>query len=1126
MSLNKQEFSTYIKHFNFRELFNDMGWNNDRTNQPITVDYITYSLKGLAEKSGFKILLCNPLTNGNIPDYNTRKKIETKVTKLFQEHLVIFYDSKKTEQVWQLVVRQTGKPTKVTETRYHITQDPELLFQRASGIFFEMDEEENITIVDVTKRVSDNFHQNNEKVTKQFYDKFKKEHSSFLQFIKGIKDKANQEWYASLMLNRLMFCYFIQKKGFLDNNKNYLRDKLQACKERKGGAKFYSFYRDFLLVLFHKGLNEPTQLQEVKIEIGKIPYLNGGLFDEHELEKTHTAIEIDDQAFEGLFDFFDQYEWHLDTRITATGKDINPDVIGYIFEKYINDRANMGAYYTKEDITDYISKNCIIPYLFDESKRHYPKAFHADGKIWQMVKNSNDTYIYDAVKKGVEFDLPEEVEQGIKAVGKRAGWNKPAGPDHALPTEIWRETVDRRNRYSEIKTKIDNGQIANINDFITYNLNIIQFAQDVIENTNDPEFLKVFYKSLSSVTIIDPTCGSGAFLFAAMNILEPLYESCLQRMRNFIEDEDRANGDSKKPFNHKYKYFRQVLLEIQKEQHPNQQYFIYKSIILRNLYGVDIMKEAVEIAKLRLFLKLVATVEADHRKPNLGLEPLPDIDFNIRAGNTLVGFATEIELKNALDYTFDGPALKTEILEKCDIVKMAFERYKEIQLSGEVHNYKDFAAAKDNLDKRLKDLNHSANILLSRPNGANPTKDEDKLRADLVIAKRGYSNEYIKPNSKYAAFLSSHKPFHWFAEFYDIIYDKGGFDVIIGNPPYVVYSLATFQYKIKNFETLNCKDLYAFVIERSTRILNPHGSVGMIVPISIVSTDGFGSLRKLMQNQLKQIWYSSYAMRPAKLFDGVEKHLSIFISNRIGEKQSYSTKYYRWYVEGRESLFELMKYTSINREDLHNDSIPKVSTTQETSIIKKLKLNKSISASTLNGSKYIVYHTRKLRYFLQFLDTAPKIYEADGKLRVTSELKEIYFKTSDDKFAATATYLSSLFFWFYIAYSDCRNLNKREVSTFPFTLDEAKLNLKKKLAKEGEKVLENLQDNSFFQEAFYKQYGNLKMQVFQPRLSKPIIDEIDTVLASHYGFTDEELDFIINYDIKYRMGKELEGEEE
>ena len=59
---------------------------------------------------------------------------------------------------------------------------------------------------------------------------------------------------------------------------------------------------------------------------------------------------------------------------------------------------------------------------------------------------------------------------------------------------------------------------------------------------------------------------------------------------------------------------------------------------------MSIMKEAVEIAKLRLFLKLVATVEANYSKPNLGLEPLPDIDFNIRAGNTLIGYATEGEI--------------------------------------------------------------------------------------------------------------------------------------------------------------------------------------------------------------------------------------------------------------------------------------------------------------------------------------------------------------------------------------------------------------------------------------------------------------------------------------------------
>lgn len=361
MSLSKNEFSGFIKQFNFRELFNEMGWNNDKTREQVIVDGISYSLQAVAEKSRFKILECLPNPEGLIPDYNTRKKIENRVTRLFQEHLIIFVDSKKTEQIWQSVVRQTGKPIKITETRWTSNQDPQLLYQRTSGLFFTLDEEENITIVDVTRRVGENFHQNAEKVTKKFYERFKTEHTSFIKFIEGIEKRVDAEWYASLMLNRLMFCYFIQKKGFLDQNPNYLRDKLNACKSRRGKDKFYSFYRNFLLVLFHKGLNELQQSAEVKAEIGRIPYLNGGLFDEHELELSYNAIDIKDEAFERVFDFFEQYEWHLDVRAEAKGNEVNPDVIGYIFEKYINDRAQMGAYYTKEDITDTSAKTASSP---------------------------------------------------------------------------------------------------------------------------------------------------------------------------------------------------------------------------------------------------------------------------------------------------------------------------------------------------------------------------------------------------------------------------------------------------------------------------------------------------------------------------------------------------------------------------------------------------------------------------------------------------------------------------------------------------------------------------------------------------------------------------------------------
>lgn len=1114
MALSKQEFSTYIKQFQFRELFNDMGWNNDRTKLQITPDENGYTLQAVAEKSGFKILVCSPDPDGLIPDYNTRKKIETKVTKLFQEHLIIFIDRKQQEQIWQLAIRQTGKPLKVTETRYSLTQDPELLYQRASGLFFELDEEEKITIVDVTQRVAANFHQNAEKVTKQFYDKFKKEHTSFLSFIKGIESKVDRDWYASLMLNRLMFCYFIQKKGFLDENKNYLRDKLKVCQEKKGKNKFYSFYKDFLLVLFHDGLNELQQKEEVKVEIGRIPYLNGGLFDEHELEKNYRNINIDDKAFERVFEFFEDYEWHLDTRVTATGKDINPDVIGYIFEKYINDRAQMGAYYTKEDITEYISKNTVLPWLFDETKRYYAKAFEPEGEIWQSVKNSGDYYIYKAVKYGVPEedglfdDLPDEVKAGFRSDMEqkivkaddtphlweiRKPWNQKAPVKIALPTEIYREVIERRKRYADVKNKIEKGEITQINDFITYSLNVRQFAQDVIENTTDPDFLRHFYKAINKVTILDPTCGSGAFLFAAMNILEPLYEACLMRMRAFVEEEDRLNESEKRAFKNQYKFFRQVLAETQSEHHPNLQYFIYKSIILKNLYGVDIMKEAVEIAKLRLFLKLVATVDADYRKPNLGLEPLPDIDFNIRAGNTLVGFATEKELENAFAGTLDFDNDAEKIKEKCDIVARTFTHYKEIQLiTGD--DYHDFKASKDELNNRLKELNHELNLLLHKQSSG----------------------------QKYENWLASHQPFHWFAEFYEIIHERGGYDVIIGNPPYVELKVAEKSYKLQNDDFNIGGNLHSIVAARTLLLLKKNGSLGFIVPVAISNTDRMEDLRKRFVSQ-GQIWVSNYSIRPGKLFSGAEQRLSIYIfrRNQTAAGNIWTSKYNKWNKEERETLFETLNLAGFQTSG--KQIWFKVSNSLAKSILNKIMNASESIGKHSRGERPVYYKNTGIGYYIT-TTTIPPICYINGEKTSSSRETSIYFETDELRRIIHSLMSSSSFFLYYHARSNCRDLNPSDITNFKFPTS---ILTNQVLVQISNKLQESLNENSWFQTRNQKQTGEVKIQSFTSALSKPILDEIDTTLAKHYGFTEEELDFIINYDIKYRMGKELEnGDEE
>jgi len=440
-TVSKNEFTQYIREFNHKGLFQILGWDLDRQNIPrLKIDNETVEPQIIADKNGFKIIT---VQSAEIPQYAARSKTANALKKMFAENIIIFTDHKQQEQLWRY-----GK----IEIRYNVKQNTERLYQRASGLIFDIDEQDNITIIDVVSRVNTNFAANAERVTKKFYDAFRKEHDALLKYISNIKDTLDRKWYASIMLNRLMFCYFMQRRGFLNGDRNYLRNKLGECKKTLGKDKYYSFYRSFLTVLFQKGFGTHEHSAKITALIGNIPYLNGGLFDLHEVERRNPKIDISDAAFSRIFDLFDRYEWHLDTRDCATGNEINPDVLGYIFEKYINDRAAMGAYYTQEDITGYIGRSTILPYLLDSVKKSYPKPFDKDGAVWTFLKESGDTYIFDSVKKGVDKPLPNQIAAGLDTsapnlIKRRKNWNTPTPAEFALPTEIWRETVNRRKRY-------------------------------------------------------------------------------------------------------------------------------------------------------------------------------------------------------------------------------------------------------------------------------------------------------------------------------------------------------------------------------------------------------------------------------------------------------------------------------------------------------------------------------------------------------------------------------------------------------------------------------------------------------------------------------------------------------
>ena len=488
------------------------------------------------------------------------------------------------------------------------------------------------------------------------------------------------------------------------------------------------------------------------------------------------------------------------------------------------------------------------------------------------------------------------------------------------------------------------------------------------------------------------------------------------------------------------------------------------------------MEEAIEICKLRLFLKMVAQIE-DVKQ----IEPLPDIDFNVQAGNTLVGYATYDEVEKAVTGKLDFDNTMTRIEEKAEDVEKLFEEFRRQQTEegGEVT-----PADKQVLRNKLKALEDELNQFLT---------DEYKV---ALNKKRAYQK-----------WLSLHKPFHWFIEFYGILKD-GGFDVIIGNPPYVSYSKTKKEYRVikSNFETIKCGNLYALVTEKVFDLAIKQGRFGVILPLSSTNADGNFSLQSKMR-ELSTLHISHFAVRPSKLFVGVDMNLTIICgtcdSNEM--QNHYTTSFLRWPSGFRPFLFPNLSYVK-NEEIIKISGFAKFGNDLEISIWSKLSAGISPIVSILTSNKMDSQTQLAFHSFGRYWRKC--IYE---KLSDNYQAFDINEKYSS---CVLCMLNSQLSYWYWIMSSDCYRFTKTDALNISMP-PKPDLPLYTRLAK---LLLKSYEQNSMLQKKKARNRQIVIEKQFFPAKSKTIIDEIDRALAQHYGFTDEELDFIINYDIKYRMG--------
>ncbi len=507
-----------------------------------------------------------------------------------------------------------------------------------------------------------------QQVVKAFYEDFEELRTELVQEVAGIpNDRGDaKQRYVQVTLDRMIFLYFIQEKNLLDYNQEYLHEKHDHFAAQ--GDVYDEFYHPLFFEILAEGKKDG--------EFGTLPYLNGGLFSKNPIEEEFNEARLGDtseetaELFKDILSFLSDWNWNVDERLDIVDpKNLSPAILGHIFEQTVNQKE-MGAYYTPEEITGFMSRRTIHPWLLDQVNDKHGTKYGAIDEIFSLDIAADD-----------DLETPEIADGGVAQ---------------------------------------------------SMNLDVVDYEH--VET--------LYFEGLKELRILDPAVGSGAFLLAAQEVLIDVYLQCLEYFQTLREEQPwKLNG--------------RVDDELDKISGTDGTTTLYakKQIILHNLYGVDIDDGAVEICKLRLWLSMVADIE---NNPN-EVEPLPNIDFNIRQGNSLIGFTEvqEVAREEQGDASLSnfGGGIGDSVKKMYDDIIGAVDRHRSSESAKEAANARQMAESyisshSQSLNEKVLDTFEQAGV--------------EEITLEQV---------------------NSFSPFHWVLEFASV-YANGGFDVLIGNPPW------------------------------------------------------------------------------------------------------------------------------------------------------------------------------------------------------------------------------------------------------------------------------------------------------------------------------------------------------
>jgi len=679
-------------------------------------------------------------------------------------------------------------------------------------------------------------------VIEEFYILYKKARKYLLQpnNLKGISGQEEREEFVDNLMMQMLTLWYLQERGFFNNDKNYFITKFKELKQKKLFNGFKNYY-EFLVYLFEKisGYADKQYIDDDP-KIGKVVVIGPAVF----LNGKHSkAISIPDKCFykEGmtevlintppkrvsqevpLLNLFESRDW--------TEGNMDEFVLGSIYEKLITymERKKLGAYYTPEEITSYICKNTIVPYLVDKVNEKFKRNF---------------------------------------------------------------ETIDQ-----------------------------------IIES-NDKDILFYLFEQLKEIKILDPAVGSAHFLESAINVLVSIYEKIrekaielgIKKGLEIIATDEKGEIETKN------------LLEISDDKFKLLiKFFI---ILSKNIYGVDLKPSALKIAKARLFLTLAKHFKAGKEKDVF--IRFPNVHFNLREGNSLIGYVNIERQKPKGQLQLDlfvNEEQAEYIVEKIKVVselKPHLEKTANaLEISGNVVNeVKDLnrillkkQISWHDFEKVLRTKEKLIRILIASLNSqyAEPLNKLLGLITDLFNHK--LDEKFAEEHEIKLEDLKKIKTFHWVFGFPEVFLDRGGFDVVVGNPPYVradtddAFIIKERELILKTgfYETLYEKwDMYIAFIERGFKLSRKKGYFSLIVEDSYNSSKyAKKSHNYFVENaMIKELNFCS----DISIFQGVGVRNTIFIFKN--EKNSNNIPQRLKRIERFENFVSL---PSTTQKDFGND---------------------------------------------------------------------------------------------------------------------------------------------------------------------------------------------------------------